>query len=419
MKLLVQLIALFVLPQETLDDRVRALVEKLASDDIAVREAAVGSLVELGEPALALIEKAAAAAADPETGTRLKVVLERIRRNVIVAKAAPPAKLVTVSAKEVPLRDFLKDACGQAGIPFLCEEAVGGRPITLEARGEPILQVVDRACALHGDVLASVVENRLRIVPGKSAASPAAYSGAHRVRLRKSVVTETTDSEGATTSVVLYFDLDAQPDHKFRSALVSGPAAGVPAGGGEASFKSLAGGRHTYAHMMGRTGVMVVDGVNIGYDVTDAPDRICYLKEAPAGLRRLDSLKVRAKYRYAIGLSPVAVPVPVGRMERIPDTPYSVQLSGQQLFIMATDRGMGGGATPLEDFIEMESLKLVDKDGKEAKLNSMGGAARGLQYYYQLDRAFRAEDAPQLKFNVVDAVERDVEFELKDVKLRE
>lgn len=419
MTFLIPLIGLLILPQEPLDGRVRALVEKLASDDIAVREEAVGHLVELGEPALALIEKAATEAADPETGTRLKVVLERIRRNAIVAKAAPPAKLVTVSAKEVPLRDFLKDVCGQAGILFMCEEAVGDRPVTLEARGEPLLRVVDRACAGHGDVLASVVENRLRVVPGKSVAAPAAYSGAHRVRLRKTVVTETNEFEGAATSVVLYFDLDAQPDHKVRWTFVTAPASAVLPGGGEAAFKNLADGRRTYAHMMGRTGVMVVDGVNIGYDANDAPDRICYLKEAPPGLRRLDSLKVKARYRYAVGLRPVSVPVAVGRMERVPDTPYSVQLSGQQLYIMATDRGMAGGSIPLEDIIEMDSLKLVDKDGKEAKLNSMGGAARGLQYYYQLDRAFRAEDAPQLKFNVVDAVDRDVEFELKDVKLRD
>jgi hypothetical protein len=413
------LLALLIVPQDSLDNRVRGLVEKLGSDEISIREEALENLVALGEPALALLEKAAAATSDAEAGQRLKVVLERIRRNAVVAKVAPPAKLVTVSAKEVPLRDFLKDVCGQAGVPFQCDDASAARPVTLEARGEPLLRVVDRACAALADVRPAVSDGRLRVAAGKYVDAPSAYAGAHRVRIRKSVVTEVTDLEGARTSVVLYFDLDAQPDHKVRSSVVTAPAAAALSGGGEATFKTLAEGRRTYGHMMGRTGVMIIDGITVGYDAEDSPDRTCYLKEAPAGIRRLESLKVRAKFRYAVGTRPVSVPIGINRMDRIPDTPYSVQLSGQQMYIMATDRGVGGGTTPLEDLIDLDSLSLVDKDGKEVKLSSMGGMMKGLQYYYQLDRAFRAEDAPQLKYNVVDAVDRDVEFEFKDVKLRE
>src|SRR6266850_5477268 len=99
------LVLLFAL-QDPLEKRVASLLERLRADEIEHREAAVKELVALGEPAMAHLEKAAADTADPETAARLKGVVGQIRRNVLILKVAPPLKLVTVSAKDVPLRDF-------------------------------------------------------------------------------------------------------------------------------------------------------------------------------------------------------------------------------------------------------------------------------------------------------------------------
>src|SRR5258705_9132405 len=108
MKSLSLVLLVFLLPQDSLDERVKRLVERLGADEIGEREKAVRDLVGLGEPALPALEKAGAASGDAETTLRLKTVIEQIRRNAIVAKASPPARPVTVSAKDQPLKAFLE-----------------------------------------------------------------------------------------------------------------------------------------------------------------------------------------------------------------------------------------------------------------------------------------------------------------------
>ncbi len=415
------LLTLLVLPQDPLEKRIATILERLRAEEIEHREAAAKDLISLGEPAAAHLEKVAADTADPEVAARLKGVVAQIRRNVLIEKVAPAVKLVTVSAKDVPLYDFLKDVCAQAGVEFHYDGPAGSKTVTVEAKGEPLLQVVDRACAARGDLVPTLADGKLKIAAGKFPGDASAYVKGYRIRVRKTVLSEITESGGSKTNVVLYFDLDAQPDQKVRTAAMTSPRAATVPGGGEIAVKGVAdAGARMGAWMGAGAGAIVIDGVAIAYEVSESLDRICFIKEAPAGLKKLESLKVGARYRYSVGLKPVKVPLVMNQYNRLPDIPYQVHFSGQQLYFMTTDMNRGGAAAPLEDFVDIDSISLIGKDGTEvsAKTSAPGMRGRG-QYVFQSEKSFAQTDPPQLKIQVMDAIDRDVEFELKDIKLRD
>jgi hypothetical protein len=73
---------------------------------------------------------------------------------------------------------------------------------------------------------------------------------------------------------------------------------------------------------------------------------------------------------------------------------------------------------PLQDLIDLDSLVVVDGAGKENKLTCQKQGSRALQYQYQAERDLKDEEMT-LKYSLIDAVDREVEFELRDVKLRD
>ena len=411
---------LLVAPQETLDARVSALLQRLRSDEIETRETAAKDLVALAEPAIDLLEKAAAASADPETTARLKSIVVQIRRNALIVKVAPPVKLVTVSTKDMPLRDFLKEVCAQAGVEFTYDGSSGDRPVTIEAKGEPLLQVVDRACAARGDLVATIAEGRLKVAGGKFGGDAAAYAQGYRIRIRRTVLTETVEAGATKTNVALYFDLDAQPDQKVRISSLTLPRAAMVPGGGEVAIKSIAGsGLQMAGWMPAGTGALMIDGVAVTIDGNDSIDRICIIKEAPAGLKKLESLKVSARFRYSVGTKSVVMPLSMRNYDKIPDIPFNVHFTGRQLYFMSPNQGRPGTGS-LEDFVETDTIVVLGKDGKEVKVAGVPTGNRQ-NYVFQTEANFNVQltDNPQLRMQVLDAVDRDVEFELKDIRLRD
>jgi hypothetical protein len=410
------LVFLLCSPQDSLDKQVSLLLDRIRAEEIEAREAALKEMIALGEPAIDAIEKAAAACPDAETAARLKSTVAQIRRNAMIVKVAPPAKRVTVSASGVPLRDFLKDVCAQAGVEYFCDGAVADKPVTIEGRNEPLLQVIDRACAARGDIAVSLAEGKLKFVSGTSAGEASAYAQGYRVRVRRRVVTETAEAGTVKTSVVLYFDLDAQPDHKVRGATLSLPrTAAIP--GGDIQIRGMDTNPRMAGWFGGGGSAIVVDGVAVTVEGVDSLDRICLIKELPAGLKSLTSLKVGARFRYSVGMKQISVNMTMRGSDRFPDVPFNIQYAGpRQIYFIAIDQSRG---LALEDFIDIETMVLVGKDGRENKLSSVAGGMKGRHYLFQTEREIQAGDSPQLKVQTIDALDREVEFELKDIKLRD
>jgi len=421
MKVLAALLALLILTQDSLDERVRRLVGRLGADEIGERERAVRDLVGLGEPALPALEKAGAAGGDAETTLRLKTVVEQIRRNAIVAKASPPARPVTVSAKDQPLKAFLEDLAVQSGVECACGEGVADRTVTLEAKGEPLLKVLDRACLARGDIALEMVEGRIRISNGTPRKTPAAYSGAFRLRMTKVLLQETNTFAERRANLVLFFQCDGQPDQKFKSAIPRETPEAVDPAGTAVKLRRVSEGIISMWTSSSR-GTVVVDDVAITYDDGDSFDAICFVKDAPADLRTLSSVKVKARYRFAVGTRPVRTELPGGvkRMGPMGDLPYQIHNAGQLIYVLPAAAGGRSSQVgpPLEELIDMSSVKVVDGKGAEVAVTLLPRPGRVYQYQWRLDRDVSAGGA-ELKFDMIETVDRDVDFELKDVKLRE
>jgi len=413
--------ALLVFPQDSLDERVRRLVERLGADEIVEREKAVRDLVGLGESALAAIEKAGTASPDAETTQRLKTVVEQIRRNAIVARASPPARPVTVSAKDQPLRAFLEDLAVQSGVECPCADAVADRPVTLEAKGEPLLKVLDRACLARGDIALEIVEGKMRIANGTPRKAPSAYSGAFRLRVSKVVVQETNTFAERRANLVVFFQCDGQSDQKFKTAIPREAPEAVDGEGNPVKLRRISEGPISMWTTNTR-GTLVVDEVAITYDEGDSFDAICFVKDAPADLRSLASVKLKARYRFAVGNRPVRTELPGGakRMGPMGDLPYQIHNAGQLIYILPAAAGGRSAQVgpPLEELIDMGTVKVVDAKGAEIKATLLPRSPRTLQYQWRLDGDISGGGA-EMRYDVVEMIDRDVDFELKDVKLRD
>jgi hypothetical protein len=296
--------------------------------------------------------------------------------------------------------------------------------VTLEAKGEPLLKVLDRACLARGDVTFDIAEGKVRVAAGTHRNSPTAYVGAFRARLKRVAVYESNDFGDRRTDLVLYLHVDAQPDQKCCSVCAtSAPPGGGPAGGGlpfkAASESPLA---TWMSERSGRT-VLLIDEVPVILEEGDRIDGIYVLKGAPAGLKVLPSLRLRALYRFAVGSVSTRVPLVTGKLStESGGLPFYIQNSGRHVFITSLQRVGREPSRPLEELVELDSFVVLDKEGKEISLTNQTVAPPGFrpQFRYQLvaDGDLKGEGLT-IRFNLIDAVERDVEFELKDVKLRD
>ncbi|HKS16683.1 MAG TPA: hypothetical protein VJU16_05175 [Planctomycetota bacterium] len=419
MALAALVLSLILAPQETLDDRIRSLVELLRSPEIATREKATRDLASLGVDVLARLEKIQSGA-EGEVRARLTAAIETLRREVRFLKLAPPVRRVTLSAKERPLKEVLEDAGLQAGVTCAADPAVADSPVTFEAKGEPLLQALDRMCLARGDLALEIAEGRVRVAAGKPAKSPVAYSGSFRARVRRVDTHDSTDFAGRKTHIVLYVQVDAQPDQKC-AALTT-----VSANPGADGLAFKAANESPMAWMMSRGDqhVFMVDEVPVIIEAGDTYDGVYVLKNAPADLKTISSIKLRAIARYPLGLIPKSMPLVTGKLNTDDGVlPFTIQKSGHHIFIQSVPRRNFAAPRPLEELLDPESFVAVDKEGKEIPLTNQTHRPAGLRFTHRYQFVAETGDIKAadltLKFNMVDLVDREVEFELRDIKLKD
>jgi len=140
-------------------DKVKALIEKLGSDDIEVRAAAQKELTIVGRPALPALNKSLASASG-EHKQQLQVVIEQI-----TAFGTPP--LITLEAQDRPLREIAGDLERQTGIPVRIDGAIAEVKVSVAARRATIWKVVEDLCRAHGVVMYRFANDTIEIYPSK------------------------------------------------------------------------------------------------------------------------------------------------------------------------------------------------------------------------------------------------------------
>lgn len=404
-------------PQDAADDKIRELVSRLASDEIEAREEAQRQLVEKGEPALPLLRRLLEAAKDPEVVARLKATLLEIEKQALRAKVYRPARPVTIKARGARLEEVLKEAGRQAGVAIELTAELADRRVTLEAEGAPLLAALDRLCAAEKDLAFQPAEGRLRFSSGPAPAVPSAYADGFRARLRRHSFYQEADrvSGASATAVVLYLEFDAEPGISPRSAAQAGPARATGAGG-EVLFKPASEGRTTMRSGGLARRLTVVDDVPIFLDAQSQLEHVWFLKEAPAALRRLETLRVKTKYRFAAGTRQATCKMPAsGEQVRFEGLPVRVSvLADRYLDLTLTSEATAG--MKLEDYVDVQSLVVVT-GGKEVRCNPRSISV-GTRYLFEHPGVPAAE--AELRISTYgDVFEKDVEFEFRDIPLRE
>ncbi len=399
--------------QDPAPEKVRELVSRLGSEEIAAREDALRLLVEMGEPVVPLLKEHQARQTDSETVARIKTALKEIERNSARARVYRPARPVTLPAGERTLAEFVRDACLEAGVEGSVDPAAAGRKVALQAEKEPLLSLLDRACAAQGDLSVQFPDGKLRISKEKPLAGPAAYAGGFRARLRRVHASEVNDFDASNSTVILYVTFDSQPDLQPRSSRYASEARGRAPDGAEALFKPVSMDRLTGMTSTGAKGVIHVDDVAIPFDADVRAESACYLKNAPAGLRRLESLKVKATFRFAAGQRTFSCKTKGnGEMGAFDGLPVSVYVLGGPYVQLQPLRGPGSAR--IEDLIDPDSLVVV-RDGKEEKLTRH--SPRSNHYLYR--SATELGSGAELRVSAFDDVfEKEFEFEFRDVVLR-
>jgi hypothetical protein len=400
-------------PQEPPAEKVRELVARLGSDEIAAREDALRAIVELGEPVIPLLKELLSKQADAETVARMRTALKEIERNIARSLVYRPARPVTLKGVETTLGEMVREACAAAGIEGSADASVAGRKVAFQAEREPVLRVLDRLCAAQGDLSVQMAEGKVRIAKEKPAPGPASYADGFRARLRRIHTTDVNDFDASTSTVILYVVFDSQPDLQPRSSRYSGEARGRAADGAEVLFRPVAMERLTGMSQAGAKGVMHVDDVAIPFDSDVRAESACYLKSAPAGLRRLESLKVKATYRFASGQRTFSCKVRGnGEMATFDGLAVTAYVLGGPYIQLQPLRG--GASVRIEDLVDPDSLVVV-RDGKEEKLTRH--SPRSNQYLYR--SAAEIASGSEIRVSAFDDVfEKECEFEFRDVILQ-
>ena len=407
----------FVLFQEPAPEKLKQFVARLSAEEIEEREAAAKALVEMGEPALPGLRKLAEGDGDEEVRNRIKTVVAQIEKNAARSKVYRPSKPVTLSVTARPLQEAVREACGQAGATCDVAADAADLPVTLEAKDEPILKVLDRLCAASGDATWERVEGKVKVSKGKPSTTPTAYADCFRARVKRVTTFHVNDFAEPRTTVIVYVDFDGEPGVAPRGAVYGGDTKATWAKG-EFVLKPVAG-RGGGSISSGGKGHLVVDDVPIAFDEQVRAESACYAKGIPAEVKKLDGLVVKAKFRFATGtrVAKCVSPKEMGGSAKFEELPITAQFLGKRILLRGEDRG---SPAPLEEIADLDSLVIV-KDGKEFKCPSekRGGRGNGI-YLFTCEVDTLDQVGWELRINTfADIFEKEVEFKLGDVAIRE
>lgn len=145
-------------------DRVRSLVQKLESEEIAEREVAVRDLKRIGTPALPKLREMLPGCKG-ETHVRVQRVIEHV-----MAFGTPP--LISLKAADRPLREIVADLERQSGIPFRLIGGAADAKVSVAADETIVWKVIEDLCRARGDLMYRFKNDAIEIYPSKFRALP-------------------------------------------------------------------------------------------------------------------------------------------------------------------------------------------------------------------------------------------------------
>lgn len=154
-------------------DKIKALIEKLESEEIVVREEAAKELYRLGYDVLPALRKAS----EGSVGEKKRLLEGVISRLTTFG----PSVQVTMEAKDRPLREIVADLQRQTRIPIRLTGAAVDAKATMSAKNVVIWKVIEDLCRARGDLMYRFKNSSVEIYPGKFRSLPSVDQDGLRV----------------------------------------------------------------------------------------------------------------------------------------------------------------------------------------------------------------------------------------------
>ncbi len=217
MKLLAALGVLLAAPPLQ-EPRFRELLDRLQEDAIDARDDAAAELVRLGPPALGPLREALQGAAG-ERRLRIIEVMRRIEERERVAAVLRPATLVSLEAKDRPLKDTLEDLARKGTTPLDLSLVPAHAPrVTVSISGKPFWEALDEVCLASGHVTWAAEAQKVNVYKGTPRRYPRRCHGPFAV-YHQSMESRVTGSFGAggtteifSLSLLLVWEKGTRPD---------------------------------------------------------------------------------------------------------------------------------------------------------------------------------------------------------------
>lgn len=181
-------------------DKVKALVEKLKSEELVERETAAAELVKLGPAALPAV-RAHFERARGDTRDQLERILRKLEAAEKVAHLLRPGPSVTLSVKNRPAGEVLAEIRRQSGILVEGAGLPADARFDLDVRDVSAWKAVDELCRAHGKVMYAFDADRIQVRPGAYRKIPAFDLGPYRF------VVDSFDWKESTGDNLRRFDL--------------------------------------------------------------------------------------------------------------------------------------------------------------------------------------------------------------------
>ncbi|HXX93474.1 MAG TPA: hypothetical protein VEN81_07555, partial [Planctomycetota bacterium] len=212
MSIVLAFLAAPVLAQD--DTRIRELIQKLDDDSFEVREQAEKELVAIGEPALALLRKAAEESDKRKEQGELRVraasALHAIEFAVKSRQVYVDPKLVTLRQTDAELGVVVAELEKLTGVKIDGSSVDTREKVSLDARNAPLFRVLDDLCRGHNERTYEYREEGVKLLKDRHLACPTAYEGPFRIRIVKLKQERSTDFKAKTAQVQLTLDADWQ-----------------------------------------------------------------------------------------------------------------------------------------------------------------------------------------------------------------
>jgi len=443
MRALASLLLLGLSPQDTLDQKIEKIFQRLAADDIDVREGAVRDLSALGTEALPLL-RARAAALEGETRGRVEEACRRIERERNRSVVLPPLRLVTLEAKDKPVKEVLEDIARQAGV----EVDFGGAVVpeglvSVSLKDAPPFRAFDEACRKAGDLSFEPMRGRSdqdadddfngalgpdaakgpRVVIQGGAAPdyPAAFVRHYRVRVTQITVTRQLDFRQNRSSAHLQLDLQWLPGVS-PLALARFSVEEVLDDQGRSLLPDKAEERPPFARRMMR-------GSQYGMRSAGFPHTLS-LPVPPADAKKIATLRGTASLSFPGETRALVFEKPLEggktlELGGLKTTLKDVRAADGALTVMIEVSGRFAAARAFAGDLDEgapfshEDIQAVTESGKRLRSRGMSGRGDGQTMTWTLrDTLPQAEALKEIRIPcVLDRFEDELKFEIRDIPL--